>query len=798
MFEKSVIKKVSFCLVFVFFVMNSENFSCKFNIPFHGIGNEKLALISALQTGELKHEVLEMIYKTLNEVYKKQGLKGEMLDKAIQEFYKDLGKTLGMKIDMSEVIMHEDSLKKIKTIKIQYNEKKYEHKIVLNYREININSDVLLMRGFSLPKDMLINIFEILPIPNYLSCMRACRALKDLLKSDRISKSKCIEWCNKNNRDEKYLYILIQRYEENWHALLKAIITKKQYIPITKTRYDELCDKRTKNNINNEPIGLDILAYKFINSYLFDDHDDLLKEYDKIVIVKEFEKIMFNKEQFSNDILNILKELFQNNSTPDSIKAEIIRVMIDASSKQTIQVLAELLLNDNLNNMFFNTQNENLRTNIIQALKFICTKADDSNIVYYEQALIKLKELFENTKDIYKAEIINFLNNMCKNNTYINLCMEKLIELLLSDNLSDMFFNTQNENLQMAIIEGLLTICEYPDTSVSQQAVTKLSEILLNNNINVIFDKVKHKFMNINNILVGIINDKPSLKEDIILGFITICLYPNISVLIGCKAIIKLVELSRLKSLTIDLKGKIKGCLLSISKFSHINKLLSDCAFEEGRDELINFVENQGNNRKLFIKEKKKEIKNKYGSLKITKNISEYPVILERIWDDVEQIALSLRQTPTECMNAIFPELIEIIFSMQMQVDGIAESTCLNDKLFLYYKPKIDLIKKAIKQKIQKERLIMLCDGIVIYCAVTAYGKEIKKIISKSLGYYMTINNIRKIHRLIFEVLQEIFHGKMNVRFCVRMQDMIFNMMPREYYRVVLNYEGMKRIVVAA
>jgi hypothetical protein len=834
MFKKTIIKKISFCLLFSFLVMNSENFYNtqifyeRNDVKKINKKNDQLALMSGLQTGELKHEVLEMVYKNLNKVYKEQGLKKNKLDEAIQEFYKYLEKVSGIKIDMSEVNMHEDTLEKIRVIKIQYNGKKYEHKIVLNYREINIHSDVCVMRGFPLSKDILVCIFEILPISSFLNCMRACRALRDLLKTNRILKSKCIEWCKKNNRDETYLDILIERYEGDWYSLSKTIVGKKQYIPITQTRYKELCSRETKNDvdkgiddfdvwaydlINNdvdkEIHAFDMREYDFSNSGLFYDND-----YKKKIILENFRKITFKEQKNYNYMLNILKELFKNNSTTDSIKAEIIKMIIsnnnvydlpfsEYTSEYTIQVLAELLLNDNLNNMFFNAQDENLQINIIKALQFICNHADASNMIFYQQALIKLEEFFKNknTKDIYKTNIIDILNNMYQSNKNIQLfrqIMQKLIELLLNDDLNNIFFNTQNENLQAKIIEGLIIISEYSDIALRQKAISKLSEILLNNNINGIFDKAKHKFMNINQLLVGIIDDKPSLKEDIILGLSVICLYPNISILTGCKAIIKLVELSKFESTTTDLRGKIKGVLLTISKSSCISKLLSECAVEEGRDELTQFVQDKGHNKDLFIKEKKNEMKNKYESLKIPKNITEYPVILDRIWNDVEQIALSLRQDPVECMNEFFPKLIEIIYSMQKQVDSIAESECLNNELFLSYRPKIDLIRKTIKQKIKKERLIMLCDGIIIYCVTISNGKEIKKIISKSSEYYMPVNNIRKIHGLVFAVLQEIFYGKINVKLCVRIQDIIFKIMPKKYYRAFLNYEGMKNIVTAS
>jgi hypothetical protein len=677
MFNREIIKKLSFCLLFLFLIMNSENFSYKFNVPFFNSQifyerndvkkinnkNDQIALMSGLQTGELKYEVLEMVYEILNKVYKKQGLRGGILDEEIQKFYKYLGKVSEIKIDTNEYSVNIDTDQRLRTIIIQFNGKQYKHKIIIDKK----GSKVRVFRGEFYPKNGLILngiyflpellkiVFRNLPTISLGICAHVCKTWFYLSRANRLWEYRlweyrCIIWCRKTHIAIEYLYGAVKIYNNNF-AKLYQVLGK---IPVTKARYEQL-------------------------------------------VKRVFALLETNID--SNDFSKVITPLLFLNADWANWK-DIVYIFAYIFSRVTDRVCLNV-------------------------------------IVTHIEELIENLKYTENKKNLF--EILNvfiILKNKKRGMNYMNSKLSTLIEIS----------TTKNQEIGINGLAGILLIGNFFQRTVS--------------------------------------------KRDTVMD-----------------------GLSRIAGDAIEPEIFMEG-------IRRLNTLYTNIKDDEHIIKAFGYVISSGRSleiKNFFIKKLENMFKNNLFRDEI---IFEYIRIIETSSSiDIKQLGITALQNLFSIVNNKYDLQFEILYRLrdvivngakdlcfseefkkniitQYNKNVVAEIEDVNNELFVLYREEIEAEKEInfSGKKIQKEKLIMLSDGRVIYCFTTEDGKEIRKILIQPMEYNVPINNFRRINSLISNILLEIFDGKVNRK----IQDLIFKTLSKQDYDTLLNQEVIKNIVVAS
>jgi hypothetical protein len=827
MLKKTIIKKLSFCLLFSFLVMNSENFSYKFNVPFFNSQifycvndvkkinkkNDQLALMSGLQTGELKYEVLEMVYEVLNKVYKEQGLKGEKLDEAIQKFYKYLGKGSEIKIDTNEYFIDTNTDQLVRIIKIEYNGKQYEHKIVIDRESSKVSilrgelypRQGLMLNGIYFSPEMFKLIFENLPVTSLVACMKVCKTWLYLSGANSIWKRKCVEWCKKQGLNETYLNEAIKVFNDDWLGLYKVL----SKMPVTKEKYGKLIQNVkclldvNKDNLENivSAILFDdnknwkdiiyILAYIHMktNDVLLSDR---IKQY-IVQVINDIKDTEHKKDFF--ELLNVVMLLISNSSDSSDVNFFKLTNCTDVANTKNkelaVNALVAMLLTDNLIKEFKASESE-VKDIMILALGIIIKNSKNPTI--YKSAIVKLEELLNILDtDEWKRTIIDQLiiiaNSSDSSLEAVQIVVSKLKEMFL-DNF-DNIFNAMKAYYKSGMIYALGAIAaNESNPEIRNIAIVKLKGLykivqendLKKNIINAFGYIVSSRNTEIRQL--GIKELENIFKENFLKDEI-ICVYMRI--------IQTNENIPEIRQLAIK---ELDNLLKIIDRYDFPLDKMEDIARKQDIDQKTYYS---------YLHKKVDEIRlskymEKYRSLRISKHVKDKRNNLQQIWIDIEKLAKLKEQNLVDCMNNYFPWLVDYLHNMQIDLDVIAQSEDINSDFFNLYKEQIEAQKILYlsKEKIKYEKLIMLSDGMVIYCITTENGKEIKKILAKPVGYTMPINDFRRINCFISNTLREMFSGKVNVNFFLKIQDLIFKTLSKQNYMELLNGQGIRNIVAAS
>jgi hypothetical protein len=483
MFKKTIIKKISFCLIFAFLVMNSENFYNtqifyeRNDVKKINNKNDQLALMSGLQTGELKHEVLEMVYENLNKIYKEQGLRGGALDEEIQKFYKYLGKVLEIKIDTNEYFIDTNTDQRVRTIKIEYNGKQYEHRIVIDkegskarvFRGEFYPKNGLILNGIYFLPELLKIVFRNLPAISLGICARVCKTWFYLSRANRLWEYRCIKWCKKQDRDEKYLDMLVKKCNNNWMLLYKALKTGDQYILITEKKYIELMKKisfLSGIDPNNLEKVVNAVTIENINSDVFD------------IFVYVFVKVFHNEDEGAN---NPIWRYFYPTcvDTKDMKLQERFIIVLEGLLQIDISNSFKRLIISVLEEFGHRAKSQEVCLLAIEKVKGLINLSNTNRLLPIQYSLINsLLTIYDRGRSLEMCTSIyddsNWLDN---NHKKQKLVLDILLEIFLVDDLNNIF-QLSNKDLKTSIINALQYICSFSnDIKTKQQAITKLKEL---------------------------------------------------------------------------------------------------------------------------------------------------------------------------------------------------------------------------------------------------------------------------------------------------------------------------------